>query len=222
MVGSSRIGGFLASVHPLLERGEHAALLSVLSENWPPPTLRALLSAGAPPIRRAAAQCLGLSGAADDAQALASLLGAADAALVRVAEDALWGIWMRSGSPDGNEELARAGAYLRDDEFGAAISALRELTRREPEFAEAHHQLALALHSNGQADEAAQEYRRTVALNPQHYAAWCGLGHLCSEGRDLRGALENYRAALHIHPRLAEIREIVPRIEAALQPRSVA
>lgn len=222
MVGSSRLGGFLASVHPLLERGDVRSLLSVLDENWPPATLRALLKSDAPPIQRAAARCLAMTGSADDADALAELLRAGDDSLTHEAEDALWSVWMRAGSPRANQRLAQGADFLRDDRADDAITCLRDLADDEPAFAEAHHQLALALHSAGRLDEAAAEYRRACELNPRHFAAWCGLGHVCSEQRNFAGALENYRAALHIHPGLAEIREVVPQLEAVLQRRSVA
>ncbi len=222
MVGSSRLGGFLASVHPLLERGDCRTLLSVLDENWPPATLRALLKCDTPAIQQTAARCLALTGSTADADALAELLRDGDSAASQEAEDALWSVWMRAGSPRANQRLAQGADYLRDERADEAIACLRDLTDDEPAFAEAHHQLALALHSAGRLEEAAAEYRRACELNPRHFAAWCGLGHVCSEQHNFAGALENYRAALHIHPGLAEIREVVPQLEAAVARRSVA
>ena len=54
-----------------------------------------------------------------------------------------------------------------------------------------------------------------LALNPNHFGAIAGLGAMLEELDRPEKALEAYRAALAIHPRLTEVLEAVERLETA-------
>lgn len=222
MTGAPAEERFLHEIQPVLAGGDLGLALARLAERWPPSRLTELLDSPAPTVVALAARCLGLIGAMRHSPALVGLLGHEDDAVVRAAEDALWSIWMRSGSAEANRTLVAAMEQLRRDELSVAAAMLEKLTAAEPGFAEAHHQWALTLHSLGRIESAEGEYREALRLNPYHYAAATGLGHICVERDDLSAALLHYRSALHIHPRLAEIREFIPQLEAAVQRRVVA
>lgn len=213
---------FLVTIEPPLEAGDVPTVLARLRANWPPERLTEMLKSPLTAVVKAATRCLGMTGTMSQCEPLVALLGHADEAVVAAAEDALWGIWMRAGSERANEELARAVAHLRAGEFETALEGLRALSAGEDPPAEAHHQRALALHSLERYEEADAAYRAAVDRNRYHFAAMAGLGHLCVQGGDYRGALQFYRQALEIHPRLAEIRDIVPQLETAIQKRIVA
>jgi len=213
---------FLDQIQPALARGELSLVLTRLAREWPPSRLTGLLDCPAPGVVALAARCLGLIGTMRHSPALAALLGHENEAVVKAAEDALWSIWMRSGSPEANRALAAAVEQVRREDLDTAADMLEKLTAAEPGFAEAHHQRALTLHSLGRIEPAEGAYREALRLNPYHYAAAAGLGHICVERGDLGGALQHYRSALHVHPRLAEIREFVLQLEAAVQRRVVA
>jgi len=213
---------FLSSVEPSFARGDLAALLARLEENWPPRVLEDLLSHRSPSVARLAAACLGMTGSMRHCPKLAALLSHPDAGVAAAAENALWNIWMRTGSGPGVQQLARAVGRIREGRFVEALAVLDDLALSEPRFAEVHHQRALALHSLERLPDAAEAYRRVAELNPWHFAAIAGLGHVCGQQGDLAGALRYYRDALKINPRLPDLQEIVPQIQAALERRNVA
>ena len=213
---------FFAAIDPPLVGGDLATVLARLRGNWPPERLVELLASPLPAAVKTAATCLGLTGSMGHCDRLVSLLGHDDERVVAAAEDALWSIWMRAGSEDATAQLRLAIQRLQQDDAESALRVLRELTAADCSLAEAHHQRAIALHSLERYDEAEAAYQTAVALNPCHFAAVAGLGHICVQRGDYTGALRHYHCALQIHPRLAEIREIVPQLEAAIKRRIVA
>ena len=192
-----------------------------LRNHWPARHLRELLLSPTAEVVRLATRCLGLVGLSADAQFLVALLGHSSDAVASEAEAGLWRLWFRAGSREGNAQLARAVTHIRDGQLAEAVDLLRALTASEPELAEAHHQLGLAL-SLLEDPQAEAALAAAVRLNPYHFAALAALGHACVHRGDLHGAVRFYRLALHVHPRLAEIREVVPQIEAAIERRVVA
>ena len=213
---------FLIAVDPPLAAGDLPAALARLRANWPPERLVELTASPLEAVAKLAATCLGLTGSMEHCRRLAALLGHADEQVVVAAEDALWSIWMRAGSADGNRRLGIAVQRLQTGEFESALGVLRELIALEPTLAEAHHQQAIALHSLGRHEEAEEAYQAALDRHPHHFAAAAGRGHICVERDDYAGALDFYKRALKIHPRLAGIREVVPQLEAALHKRDVA
>ncbi len=213
---------FTESVGPLLESGDLPALITLLGQQWPPESLTALLASSPPAVSSGAARCLGLTGSMSCCRHLAGLLGHADQAVAKAAEDALWHIWMQAGSAAARHRLAQAVEHIRAQDYKAAVAVLDALLAAEPTFAEAHHQRAIALCFLEQPEAAAEAYQQVLGLNPHHFAAALGLGHTYVERGDVRRALELYRLALQIHPGLSEIREAVEQIKTALRKRDVA
>jgi tetratricopeptide (TPR) repeat protein len=213
---------FLISIEPPLWRGDWAVLLARLREGWPPAKLVELLASPLSAVARVAATCLGMTGTMEHCPPLVSLLGHADPEVAAAAEDALWCIWMRAGSAHADARLTAAVQCLDEGDGEAALGLLQGLAAEEDCFAEAFHQQALVLHTLERYDEAEASYQQAIELNPYHFAAVAGLGHLCVQRGAFAAALRYYHWALHIHPRLMEIREIVPQLEAAVERRGVA
>lgn len=213
---------FLIAIEPPLAGGELPVALARLRANWPPQRLVELTASPLSRVIKAAARCLGLTGSMQHCERLVSLLGHPDEEVASAAEDALWSIWMQAGSAETTAQLRDAVQQLGAGATEAALGLLEALTAREGSLAEAHHQQALAMHSLERYEEAEAAYQRTLALNRYHFAAVAGLGHVCVQRGDFAGALRYYRHALDIHPRLAEIRQILPQLEAAIQRRVVA
>lgn len=166
-------------------------------------------------VARSAIVCLGLKGSLAHCRALAGMLRHADPGVVQLAENSLWQIWMRAGSPRGNALLARAIDLIRIDRFDEAARLLSDLSAAEPAYAEAHNQRGIALCFLDRFEEAGQAFQEALRLNGQHFAAAVSLGHTHVERGDLRGALEHYQHALQLHPQLEEIPEVVECLEAA-------
>ena len=213
---------FLAILEPPLVAGDLPVVLARLQASWPPERLVEFLSSPRDAVAKVAATCLGMTGDMRHCEPLVLALGHASEQVAIAAENALWSLWMRGGSDEACARLHDAVERLRQDAVEAALALLDELICSEESFAEVHHQRAIALHSLERLDEAEVAYRRAVALNPHHFSAIAGLGHICAQRGQCSAALGHYRRALGIHPRMAEIRDIVPELEAAVRKRVVA
>lgn len=216
------VGDFVRRVLPLVQRGETANLIAALDRDWSVFKLLPLLRSGDREIVRAALTCLGHVADRSASDAVAACLAHEDEQIVAAAENALWSIWMRAAGPVACEQLAHAVSRLEAEDHHTAVRLLRGLTATHPDFAEAHHQLALAMHSLGLCEPAEASYETAYRLNPHHYAAAANLGHVAVERNDFSAAHRWYKASLRVHPRQPELQAIVPRLAAALDRRVVA
>lgn len=195
-----------------------ADLLTAIQQNWPAERVFGLLESSSGEVVRSAALCLGINGNMKHSAGLVELLHHPDPGIVSSAEESLWRIWMRAGTPQGNQDLATALGAIQRDEYEQAIERLQELTAIEPEFAEAHHQLGLVLCILMRLHESLTAYREALRLNPFHFSAAAGMGHCYVELNDFDRALHAYRRALKIHPRLEGIPQAVAALERKLRP----
>lgn len=209
-------------MRPAFEQRDYVAADRLLREAWSAPELFEFLNSTQPELVQFAAWSLGIIGDADASCRLVALLGHRDPAVGEVAEESLWHLWMRAGSPEAVDHLALGVRALRSGNDLIALDIFRRVCEFEPEFAEAHHQRGLALHGLERVDEAVPAYAEATRHNRYHFAAYAALGHIAIERDDYPAALAYYRRALHLHPRLAEIREILPALEAAVADRIVA
>lgn len=207
---------FMAEVGPYLTRGRLAEALAALRAHWPIEQLESFLTVPDSESVALAARCIGMVGGMDQCPELIPLLGNPESRVSAAAEDALWSIWFRASSETGTEILAAATALIRDENFDAALDVLDDLLGTEPDFAEAHHQAALAYHSLDRRGEAERAYAQAIRLNPWHFAALAGIGHLCVERDDVSAALHYYRRAIQIHPRIDGLSELLPALQAAV------
>ncbi len=222
MVTEAASRRFYESIGPLLAARDYRTLYGTLRSHWPPDCLCELLECPCTDVARTAVVCLGLTGSMAHCGNLAALLRNGDARMAQLAEDALWTIWLHAGTDAANAELALAVDRIKDDEYAVAEYRLGLLCTREPDFAEAFHQRGLALCLIERWNEAAAAYERAFALNPWHFAASAGLGHVCVNRGDVESALWHYRRAVQIHPGLREIREAISAIERDAQRRAAA
>lgn len=207
----------LQSAAELVERQDPAELADELIDRYGPGQIAALLDSASRTLARAAAIALGRAGDARHVDALLPALQSGDAELSRLAEDALWSIWMRDAGVPACQELAAALRDIREDRYLPAYARLTKLVEAAPEFAEAHHQRAIAATFLEFYEVAAAAYQRALYLNPAHFAAAAGLANVAAQSGDLQGALRAYQRALRIHPRLEGAAEAVALIETALK-----
>lgn len=213
---------FIRTVTGPLLAGDVRGLVGALAAEWPAARIAGLLLSADVGVVEAACRCLGYVGGPRHVPQLAAQLASPHASVVAAAEDGLWAIWMRNGSERGNEQLASAVRHFRNDEYEPALRILWTLSSTEPDFAEAHHQRGMVLHTLDQLEAAEAAYKEALRLNPYHFAAASALGHIAIQREALPAAAQYYRRALAIHPGLADIGAVLPPLEEAIRRRVVA
>jgi tetratricopeptide (TPR) repeat protein len=209
-------GNFLEAARPLLNAPSRQDIADALRRDWPPERVASLLSSSHGGLVHAAVTCLGIIGTPGQNRAVAALLRHSDDAIATAAEQALWRIWMRAGSPWGRDQLRQATDLIAVDALQDASAVLEILIAGEPGFAEPHHQRGLVAALLDDYTTAVRSYRQALRLNPFHFAAAQGAGQVLLEREELRGALEYFTLAATIHPRLEHVHELIDGLKQAL------
>src|SRR5690348_12307061 len=104
---------FIATVQPVLQAQDPAALLGLLKSRWRREQIQSPLSSDDCDARKVAALALPLVGSNCSVHSLAAQLQHPSPMVNQMAEHALWSIWFGSGSScDANHELCRGTQAL--------------------------------------------------------------------------------------------------------------
>jgi tetratricopeptide (TPR) repeat protein len=174
--------------------------------------------------RRAAVLSLGIFGSFDQSNAaLGRALRDEDLAVRSMAEDALWAVWFRAGTPAHNralEELRNAISQSRElvreqrtEQLNKAEALATRLIADAPGFAEAYNQRAIIYFIQGRYFESAEDCQRVIERNPFHIGAIEGLAQCQLNLNRRRDALKSLRRALKLRPHNSSLRESIHELE---------
>lgn len=97
---------------------------------------------------------------------------------------------------------SQSDAQLWLAELNDAIEHYRTAVASDPDYGEAHYNLATCLMQLGQYDESIWNLREAVRINPNHAEAWTNLGNAFYQTRDFSNAMDAFTRALQINPAL--------------------
>ena len=129
--------------------------------------------------------------------------------------------WSRSGSDTADLLLTRASDAIQGKEFPLAIELLDRVIALQPEWAEAWNRRATAFFLLDDTASAMADLRQVLTREPRHFGAWAGLGHIYNAGGDKGRALDAYRKALAINPRMEDLRGMVERLAPEIDGRDI-
>ena len=194
-------GSLVAGVAALLPRpargaGERlAALLQQLHESDPE-------------LRRNALLGLADQGDATVVPEVAAALRDQDLVARKLAEQALWAIWSRSGN-DEVDELLRAGSLLlARGQSESSVRVFSQVIERAPGFAEGYNKRATAYYQMGEYEQSLKDIDETLQRNPFHFGALSGAGLCLVELERFEDALGFFERALKINPNLDRIGQL--------------
>lgn len=211
---------FLSVVQAPLAAGDAAQLAQAVQARWRVKDICPLLEHAQVDVRRVAAVVLGLIGDRKIVSCLVKSLSDADDQVNEMAEHSLWAIWFRGGDVRAAGPFREGVALLSTEAYEQAIGCFRKATTIDPAFAEAYNQCAIAHFFVGDYRRSIEQCRRAVALVPVHFGAIAGLGHCFTHLGELSQAIEYYRRALRINPRLQTIQRMIERIESRDKARN--
>jgi tetratricopeptide (TPR) repeat protein len=203
---------FFRYVYPYLFRGDVLGLREALERRFPGDELIAYLAHPDKATVKVALTCLGLVGRMCHCPPVARLLADEDPHVVRFAEHALVSIWHRAGIGAQNSLLREAVTLREQGQHDRALLLLHRLVLENARFAEAFHQRAVVHYLRGAYREAMADARRTLRLNPTHFASCELIGHGHTVLGEYDAAIERYYAALKIHPQLEGVQEALRQI----------
>jgi tetratricopeptide (TPR) repeat protein len=141
-----------------------------------------------------------------------------DPTVRKLAEDALWSIWFRAGTPEENRSLQEVVEFMVGGQLDRAEALASRLIDAAPRFAEAYNQRAIIYFKQGRFAESALDCERVLSRNPYHFGAIGGLVQCQFQLNRPAEALKMMRRLLKIQPYSDELRANIKLIEARLDP----
>jgi tetratricopeptide (TPR) repeat protein len=139
--------------------------------------------------------------------ALFRRLAACHPAEVNATEDLIWDVWMDHPHRAAAHALDLATRDIAARRYDIAETRLTQLLRRAPDFAEAWHKRAALYYLLGRDQECLEDIRRTLELEPRHFAAMLHFAEILLGAGAQGEARFAFYAALTVHPRLPRARE---------------
>ncbi|MCS6812587.1 MAG: tetratricopeptide repeat protein [Cyanobacteria bacterium] len=123
-----------------------------------------------------------------------------DETIRQQATEALWQFWFHQKGIYGLELLQRSQSLLEAGQVASAEMLLTDLIQHQPDFAEAWNRRAVLYYMTGRYQQAIQDCKQVIALNPVHFGALHGLGLCRAAIGDYLGAIQAFKRALEIQP----------------------
>ena len=146
---------------------------------------------------------------------------APDEASAKAIEERIWALWVISRSDTTNLLMTRVKTALEQHDTDLAIKLLDSVVRIKPDYLEAWNRRATLYYMKKDYGHSLADIREVLKREPRHFGALAGLGLIMQDIGDDKQALEVYRRALAVHPRLQRIPEIVKTLQEKVEGRDI-
>jgi tetratricopeptide (TPR) repeat protein len=136
-------------------------------------------------------------------------------------EGRIWAIWLASPSDTANLLMGRAKTAVEGKDFDLAIKLLNAVIDIKPDFIEAWNRRATIYYTKKEFGRALEDIHEVLAREPRHFGALSGLGIILQELGDDKHALEVFRRALAVHPRIERIPDLVKKLADKIDGRDI-
>jgi len=167
--------------------------------------------------RRLAYGRLAEVGTTDDVPVLLAALWDEEELIRGMAEQAVWGIWMRTDDPAADPMFQTGIQLLIEEKPAQALEKFNQVIALKPEFAEVWNRRGDTYQFMGDEERALADYEHVMRLNPYHFGTLESCGQIWLERGNYRKAAEYFRQALEINPNLWNVAEILQRLEKSLE-----
>ncbi len=136
-------------------------------------------------------------------------------------ENRIWAIWLGSPSDTANLLMGRVKTAVDGKDLDLAIKLLDAVIDIRPDFVEAWNRRATVYYTKKDFGRALADIHEVLAREPRHFGALSGLGIILQELGDDKRALEVFRRALAVHPRLERIPDLVKKLGEKIDGRDI-
>jgi tetratricopeptide (TPR) repeat protein len=150
-----------------------------------------------------------------------ALKAAPDDASAKAVEDRIWAVWTGAGNETTNLLMARAKKAADDKDYNLAVRMLSAVIEIKPDFTEAWNRRATVYFLQKEYTNSMADIAKVLSREPRHFGALSGLGMIMQEVGDEKHALEAYRKALEVYPRLKGMDEKVKTLTEKVEGRTL-
>jgi tetratricopeptide (TPR) repeat protein len=150
-----------------------------------------------------------------------ALKAAPDDETARLIEGRIWALWLASGSDTADLLMSRARTAIEQNDADLAIQLLDAIIELKPDYVEAWNRRATLYFEKHDYGRAMSDIAQVLAREPRHFGALTGLGMILEDIGDNKRALEAFRRALEVDPRLERVPEIVKTLTEKVEGRNI-
>ncbi len=150
-----------------------------------------------------------------------ALKAAPDDETAKAVEHRIWALWMASRSDTATLLMTRARAAVEAKDTNLAIKLLDAIVKIKPDYVEGWNRRATLYYMKKDYGLALADIREVLKREPRHFGALSGLGLILQDIGDDKGALEVYRRALAVYPRLPKIPDVVKTLQEKVEGRDI-
>jgi tetratricopeptide (TPR) repeat protein len=150
-----------------------------------------------------------------------ALKAAPDEETAKAIEQRIWVLWMHSPSDTTNLLMTRVQKAIEQKDLDLALKLLDAIVKIKPDYAEAWNRRATIFYMKKDYGRSLADIRQVLRLEPRHFGALTGLGLILQDVGDDKQALEVYRRALELYPRLERVPDIVKKLEEKVEGRDI-
>lgn len=150
-----------------------------------------------------------------------ALKAAPDDDTAKAIEVRIWATWMVSPSDTASLLMTRVRKAVEDKDLKLAVTLLDAIVKIKPNYVEAWNQRATIHFKERRYGRAIADISQVLKREPRHFGALSGLGMIYHDIGDDAEALEAFRRALEIHPRLQRIPDLVKKLSEEVEGRDI-
>ena len=136
-------------------------------------------------------------------------------------ENRIWALWLAAGGDTSNLLMGRVKTAMEKKDLDLALKLLNAIIDLKPEFVEAWNRRATIYFNNKDYVSAIADIHEVLMREPRHFGALSGLGTIMQELGDDKAALEAYRRALAVHPKLEKVPDLVKKLTEKVEGREI-
>src|SRR5712671_149014 len=136
-------------------------------------------------------------------------------------EGRIWALWLASTSDTANLLMGRVKSATEAKDYDLAIRLLNSVIDIRPDYIEAWNRRATIYYTKKEFGRAMEDIHEVLAREPRHFGALSGLGIILQEIGDEKHALDVFRRALAVHPRLERIPDLVKKLTDKVDGRDI-
>ena len=146
---------------------------------------------------------------------------APDDTSAKAIEERIWALWVISRSDTTNLIMSRVKTAIEAHETDLAIQLLDSVIKIKPDYVEGWNRRATLYYMQKDYGRALADIREVLKREPRHFGALSGLGLILQDIGDDKQALEVYRRALAVYPRLQRIPDVVKTLKEKIEGRDI-
>jgi tetratricopeptide (TPR) repeat protein len=146
---------------------------------------------------------------------------APDDATAKAIEERIWSAWSASRSDTANLLMTRVKTAIETKDLDLAVTLLDAIVKVKPDYVEGWNRRATIFYMKKDYGRALADIRQVLKREPRHFGALAGFGLILQDVGDDKQALEVYRRALAVYPRMERIPDLVKTLQEKIEGREI-